>query len=203
MAGALVLAFLRSCVSIILKRGKLLAFFSFLYFSSVFLTALVAAFIFPPPLYVGGSSSVFGNFLFGDAVVTVVWIFVFNLVLSAFIVVTLSGLAFFPLSAVALFVRAVLWGFLICPLPAWAFLVVLPTLVFEGEAYVFAGVAGTMLGVSWFKPRWVFKGESQLSRRDSLKRAFGELKQVYFFVVLLLFVGAIVETLAMAYFFSF
>lgn len=200
MSAGLVVAFLRSCVSIILKRGKLLAFFSFLYFSLVFWAALVAAFLFPPPLYVSGSSSVFGDFLFGDAVVTAVWIFVFNLVVSAFVVVTLSGLAFFPLSAVALFVRAVLWGLLIYPLPAWAFLVALPTLVFEGEAYVFAGVAGTMLGLSWFKPRWAFRAEGEFSRWDSLRRALNEFKRLYFVVVLLLFVAAVVETLAIAAF---
>jgi hypothetical protein len=173
--------------------------FNLIYFSSICVAALVAGFIFPPPLYESGTS-VFGTFVLGDPVVTVFWIFVFNLFLSAFVVVTLSGLAFFPLSAVALLVRAVLWGLLIYPLPAWAFLAALPTLVFEGEAYVFAGVAGTTLGMSWIKPNWVFRVEGELSRWDSLKKAYGEFKHVYFVVVLLLFVAAIVETLAMAYF---
>jgi hypothetical protein len=180
------------------RRARLLTVFNLLYFSAIFVAALVAGFLFPPSLYEGGSS-IFGTFVFGDPVVTVFWIFAFNLVLSAFVVVTLSGLAFFPLSTAALLVRAVLWGLLIYPLPAWAFLAALPTLILEGEAYVFAGVAGTTLGMSWLKPRWAYREESGLSRWSALKRAYGEFKRVYFVVAVLLFVAAIAETLTIAY----
>jgi hypothetical protein len=187
-------------MSIVLRRRKLLAVFNLLYFSSIFVAALVAGFLFAPPVYVGGFPEIFGAFPFGDPVIGVVWIFVSNLVLSAFVMVTLPGLAFFPLSAVVLLVRAVLWGLFIYPLPVWAFLATLPALVFEGEAYVFAGVAGTTLGVSWFKPGWAYREESGLSRQDSLKRAFNEFKRMYLVVILLLFVAAVVETLVIAAF---
>jgi len=194
------MAFLKSCANAVVRRRSFLLVFNLIYFSTIFVAALVASFLFPPPPNLSGSQGVFGGFLYGDPVVTVVLVFLNNLVLSAFIVVTLTGLVFFPLSVVALSVRAVIWGLLVYPLPGWAFLAALPTLVLEGEAYVFAGVAGTALGLSWFKPRWAYREESGLSRWDSLKRAFGEFKRMYFFVVLLLFVGAMVETLAIAYF---
>jgi hypothetical protein len=192
------MAFLKSCIGIISKRGNLLAVFNLLYFSSIFVAALVAGFLFAPPLYMGGSPEIFGAFPFGDPVIAFFVIFLSNLVLSAFVVVTLPGLGFFALSAVTMAVRSVLWGLLIYPLPVWGFLATLPTLILEGEAYVFAAVAGTTLGVSWLKPSWLYREECGLSRVDALKKAFSEFKRMYFLVILLLFVGAIVETLTIA-----
>jgi hypothetical protein len=192
------MAFLKSCIGIISKRGKLLAVFNLLYFSSIFVAALVAGFLFAPPLYMGGSPEIFGAFPFGDPVIAFFVIFLSNLVLSAFVVVTLPGLGFFALSAVTMAVRSVLWGLLIYPLPVWGFLATLPTLILEGEAYVFAAVAGTTLGVSWLNPSWLYREEGGLSRVDALKKAFSEFKRMYFLVILLLFVGAIVETLTIA-----
>jgi hypothetical protein len=43
-------------------------------------------------------------------------------------------------------------------------------------------------------------GGGGISRVDALKKASGEFKRMYFFVVVLLFVAAIVETLTIAYF---
>jgi len=192
------MAFLKSCVSIVLRRGNLLAVFNLLYFSSIFVAAWVAGFLFAPPVYVGGSPEIFGTFPFGDPVIAFFVIFLSNLVLSAFVVVTLPGLGFFALSAVTMAVRSVLWGLLIYPLPVWGFLAALPTLILEGEAYVFAAIAGTTLGVSWFKPSWLYREEGRLSRVDALKKAFSEFKRMYFLVILLLFAGAIVETLTIA-----
>jgi len=159
----------------------------------MFIAVLLAQFVLPPPLY---SHDVLSSSLapFGDNwFITFVGIFVLNLVLSAFIVVTLPGMLFFPLSAVFLAYRAVLWGLLLYPLPSWLFLAVLPTLILEGGAYVFAAVAGTVVGLSWVKPSWMFRGE-ELSRREALKTALKEGKTLYKTVVLLLLVAAIVET---------
>jgi uncharacterized membrane protein SpoIIM required for sporulation len=120
-------------------------------------------------------------------------IFVFNFVLSAIIVVTLPGIVFFPLSAGFLLFRAVLWGLLLYGLPNWLFLAVLPTLVLEGEAYVFAGVAGAVVGVSWVRPKILYR-EGNLSGVEAFKKALRECLRLYFFVAVLLFVAAIVET---------
>ncbi|MDH5787152.1 MAG: stage II sporulation protein M [Candidatus Bathyarchaeota archaeon] len=165
-----------------------------LFFVVVLASALVASFVFVlPPLEEG--TSVIQNGLFGDSwVLTFLFIFFSNLILSAFLVVTLPGLAFFVLSCLLLSYRSVFWGSLLAFSPISQFLAALPTIVLEGEAYVIAAVAGTTLGLSWFKPNWVFRGES-LSRREALVRAFKECFSLYFWVVLVLFVAAIVETL--------
>ena len=187
------LSFLRSSIDVLSERGYLLAIFNVAYFCSILFVVLIAQFLFAPPLY---SDEILASSLapFGDGwFMMFVGIFVLNLVLSAFVVVTLPGMLFFPLSAAFLVFRAVLWGLLLYPLPAWLFLAVLPTLIVEGEAYVVAAVAGTVAGLSWVKPSWMFKTEV-LSRREALRTALSEGKHLYKAVMLLLFVSAIVET---------
>jgi len=75
---------------------------------------------------------------------------------------------------------------------AGAFLAAVPTLMFEGAAYVLASVAGIVLGLSWLKPRWVC-AEEGLGRLEALKKAFRECLWLYVWVALLLAVAAVVE----------
>jgi hypothetical protein len=185
-------AFIKSCVSVISRRGKLIAFFNVVYFGAFFAVVLLSSLMFPPPLAEETPNTVWvpfsdNPFLLGAG------IFAWNLTVSAFAVVTLPGMLLFLWSPAFITYRAMLWGFLFYPLPGWAFAVALPTLIFEGEAYVFAAVAGTIIGFSWIKPKWMFRGE-ELSRWESLKRAFGEAKQLYKAVMLFLLVAAIFET---------
>jgi hypothetical protein len=150
--------------------------------------------VFVPPPYPSEGLAV-PEFLVGaDWFSLVVGIFFFNLVLSSFVVVTLPGIVFFPLSVAALAFRALLWGAIVSVVPAWLFLAALPTLILEGEAYVFAAVAGTLMGMSWVKPSWTFRRETQLSRWKAFRLSLGEGMQLYFWVVLLLIASAIVET---------
>jgi hypothetical protein len=109
-------------------------------------------------------------------------------VVSAFVVVTVPGILFFPFSAAALAFRAILWGLLLYPLPSDYFLAALPTLILEGEAYVLAATAGTVTGFSWLKP------ETGFSRWEALKKGLKECAQLYIPVSLLLFIAAIVES---------
>jgi len=85
----------------------------------------------------------------GNMVVTVVSIFLFNLFLSGFLVVTLTGLLFFVLPVVFLCVRGFLWGLLLSGLSSSQFLSALPTVILEGEGYVLAALVGVVLGLSW------------------------------------------------------
>ena len=140
------------------------------------------------PLDVEGSLDYFSMFLFT---------FVFNLFLSGFLLLTVTGAIFFPLSFGFLLFRGFLWGVLLYNLDVSAFLAVLPTIVLEGEAYVFAALAGFLLGLSWLKPKWVY-GDEQLSRGDSFRRAVGECKELYLMVIILLLVAAAVETATIA-----
>jgi hypothetical protein len=166
-------AFVKSCVEVISERGKFLAFFNVVYFCSFAVAVLLAQFLFPSPVYSEKPLSSFWVPFGGEWFIMVIGIFAFNLLFSIFVIVTLPGTLFFPLSTAFLVYRAVVWGLLFYPLPLWAWLAVLPTLVLEGEAYVFAAEAGTLVGLSYLKSGWLFKGR-ELSRVEALKTAFKE-----------------------------
>jgi hypothetical protein len=120
-------------------------------------------------------------------------IFLSNLALSAFLLLTTSGFIFFPASAFMLGYRALLWSLILTPLPNNLFVAVLPTMVLEGEAYALAAVAGTLGGISWLKPAWLQPLVGK-TRRSSFKLVLKECSKIYVLVVLLLFVSAIVES---------
>jgi len=182
----------RSCVEVLSRRGYFFAVMNILYFGSILIAVLLAYFLFQPVLYELGVVEVPEVLVGVDWPLMLVGIFLFNLALSGFLVVTLPGLVFFPLSAAALAYRAFLWGLLLSQLPTPLFLAVLPTLILEGEAYVFAGVAGVVLGLSWLKPEWIC-GQG-LSRSEAFKRALRECGYLYIVVAGILLVAAIVET---------
>jgi len=130
-----------------------------------------------------------------DPLFLVGFIFVFNLVLSGFVLVTLTGFAFFGLSLFFLCLRAFLWGTLLSGLSTPLFLVALPTLILEGEGYVLAALAGVVLGISWLKPNWVFReADEDLSRSEAVKRTLKECARIYVLAALILLIAAVVET---------
>lgn len=131
-----------------------------------------------------------------SAVLSVITIFFFNLVLSGFILVTLTGLALFVLPVGFLLFRAFLWGALLNGLSTPMFLAALPTLVLEGEGYVLAALAGVNLGLSWLKPQWTYRRE-ELSRSEAVEQAFKDCARIYVLVALLLLMAAIVETITL------
>lgn len=191
--------FFHFCFYVLSKRMKLFAFLNAVYFCSLFVTAFVASLLFVPPPYEGWPPEIFVPYFGEDLSLLFFKIFLSNLVLSAFVFVTLPGLVLFPLSSVALLVRAVSWGLLFYQLPTSVFFVALPTFIIEGEAWVLAALAGTYLGAAWFKPAWMY-GKEGLSRWGALKRALKECKCVYFLVFLFLLIGAFVEVLSIAFF---
>jgi len=134
----------------------------------------------------------------GGWVFTLSYVFIFNLVVSGFVLVTLSGILFFGLPVGFLLFRGFLWGVLLAGLPTPLFLVALPIVVLEGEGYVLACVAGVNLGLSWLSPRRAY-GEG-LSREESFKRALKDCVRIYVLVVVFLFVAAVVETLTVSFF---
>jgi len=188
----MVVRVLKSCVEVLSRRGKLFAAMNMLYFASIFVVVLLAQFLFQPMLYEITFVEVPEVLVGVDWPLMLVGIFLFNLALSGFLVVTLPGLVFFPLSAATLAYRASLWGLLLSQLPTPLLLAVLPTLMLEGEAYVFAGVAGVVLGLSWLKPEWIY--EPGVSRSEAFKRALRECGHLYIVVAIVLLAAAIVET---------
>jgi hypothetical protein len=186
--------FIRSCFDVVSKRGNLLTLFNTIYFCSFFIVVLVVGLLSPPALYSDEAAINSWNLILDDWLITIAGIFIFNVVVSAFVIVTLPGMLFVPLSAAFLVFRAILWGLIFYPLSSWTFLTALPTMVLEGEAYVFAAASGTIVGLSWIKPKWLFRGEES-SRKKAFTKALGEAKQLYKAVALLLLIAALVETI--------
>ena len=90
--------------------------------------------------------------------------------------------------------NAAVWGAISYSLGDVQFLIILPTLILEAEAFVLAATAGTVLGCAWLKPNWVHPDEN-MPRLESLSEALrDEALRIFFFVVLLLLIAAVVET---------
>jgi hypothetical protein len=183
--------FLRSCFSVVSKNFLAFVALNWLFFGFLVIGALL-----------GQTGIVFSRWPVGEEVLMLevrnvgfmfLGIFLFNLVLSGFLLVTLTGLAFFALPVVFLLYRALLWGALLNQLSMPLFLVALLTLVLEGESYVLAALAGVNLGLSWLKPRRMFEGEN-LSRLESVKKTLTDIARIYVLVVMFLFVAAVIET---------
>jgi hypothetical protein len=188
--------FLRKCLDAVSGRVGLLVALNWLFFGCLVLGAVLKEFgivgVFRWPV----GADVFSSEA-GDVVSLLIGIFFLNLVFSCFLLVTLTGAAFFGLPLFFLCFRAFLWGVLLNDLSTPAFLFALPTLILEGEGYVFGGLAGVNLGLSWLKPTWVYKKE--LSRFEAVKQAFRDCVHIYFFVALLLLAAAIVEMMTLVF----
>jgi len=165
-----------------------------LFFDSIFVGVLLSQFLYVPPSYTAGSPGILTWVLGLEWPWMILAIFLFNLVLSAFVVLTLPGLVFFPLSAVVLAMRGVSWGIMLNQPSSVPFLLLLPTFILEGEGYVLASMTGTILGLSWLKPDWIYSGEG-FSRLNALKNALREAMRIIFLGVIVLLLAAVLETL--------
>lgn len=183
-----------SCLDVLSRRVKLLALLNLAFFSCVLAGVLVSDLLYPSPPLID-SSPPFPQQAVGNIAYVVLFIFLFNLSVSGFTVVTLTGFVFFPLSTVFLVYRALLWGLLLHGQPSWLFLAALPTLVLEGEAYVLAAVAGTVAGISWVKPAWLY-GEVS-GRIEAFRQSMRECLRIYLIVAVFLFVAAVSETVTL------
>jgi hypothetical protein len=161
------------------------------FFFCVFFSAAAFEWFSPNPLFYG--STPFPKFSAdGNVLVLIFSIFISNIVLSAFIFVTLPGFAFSPLSSVVLVYKAYIWGCSLAYLPTYLLLMALPTMILEGLGYCFAASAGTIVGLSWLKPKWAYGNES-LKRIEAIKKAFKESLAMLIFVSVFLFFSAIIE----------
>jgi uncharacterized membrane protein SpoIIM required for sporulation len=177
------------------KRGLLVTMLNLVYFGALIVGGFLAQYtsLFQP-VVVG--NDVFG--VSGASVWLVFDIFVSNLFLSAFLLLTLSGVVFFVFPLAVLVYRGILWGVLLNLVSTDRFFMVLPTIILEGEGYVIAAVAGVILGLSWLWPRLIYLGED-LTRKSAFKKAIGEAASLLIVVVILLFVAAIVETVTITF----
>ncbi len=185
----LVKEFFVSSLGLVLKRDWLFSFLNVALFSSMVVAALLTA---RQPVLLGERGVERAPVDAGGWVVMFVSIFLFNLVVSGFLLVTVSGQLFFGLSFGLLVVRGALLGLMLNQLSTAAFLAAFPTLLLGGEGYVIAGVAGAVLGLSWLKPIWA--GWQDVSRRAALRQAAKECASLYVLVVILLLAAAAAET---------
>ena len=185
--------FLESCVNVLSRRRTVFVVLNTLFFDCIFLGVLLSQFLCVPLLYTGESVGILTWFLGLDWPWMILAIFLFNLVFSGLVVLTLPGLVFFPLSAVFLAMRGALWGIMLNQPSIVPFPLLLPTFVLEGEGYVLASVVGTVLGLSWLKPHWIYNDEG-LSRLNALKTSLREALRPLFLSAILLFLAAVVET---------
>lgn len=185
--------FLRSCFSVV-WRGWFLAVLNWLFFGFILVGSLLGQVgVVEAPAWPFGE--VFPVEV-SNALLMVGVIFVFNLFLSGFVLVTLTGFVFFGSSLFFLCFRALLWGVLLGGLSTSMFLAALPTLALEGEGYVLAALAGVNLGLSWLKPEWVYRGEA-LSRSEAVEKALKDCVRIYVFVAVFLVAAAVVETITL------
>ena len=138
--------FLRAVFSVVSKRGWVLVVLNWLFFGFVVVGSFVGqAGVVWVQVWPFGESLPNGG---GNVLLLIGMIFVFNLVLSGFVLVTLTGFVFFGLSVFFLSLRALLWWMLLNGLSTSLFLLALPTVILEGEGYVLAGLVGVSLGLS-------------------------------------------------------
>jgi len=192
--GGYLLDFLRECFSVVFRRGWVLVVLNWLFFGFIVVGGLVgqAGVV---QVYTWPFGEIFPIEM-SDSFLMFGFIFLFNLVLSGFVLVTLTGLGFFGLSLFFLCFRAFLWGLLLNGLSTPLYLVALPTLILEGEGYILTALAGVNLGLSWLKPKWAYRDED-LSRLEAVKRALKECAYIYVLVAALLLVAAVVETVTL------
>jgi hypothetical protein len=175
-------------VNFVYSRWRLLSVLNAVFFSVALGVGLTSSLIFPSPVYYSQPAYVLPQFLQGNVLLMFLFIFCFNLAVAAFGFITLPGFLFFPLSAVLLTLRAVLWGLLLGPLSSGLFLDVLPTLVLEGEAYVLAAAVGMTVGYSWLRR------SADVSRYERFKSALKRGMSAYVLVILFLVAAAAVES---------
>ncbi len=120
----------------------------------------------------------------------IIYTFIFNLLVGAFLTTTAPGLVFFFPYIItvmrALTMGIIFYGLLSGPAITFAFY---GTFLLEFGAYVFAAAAGINIGLSIIFP----SRKGVTTRKESFRISVEEALWLYFVVVILLFLGAIWE----------
>jgi len=164
-------------LSVVSGRMLLLAVLNWVFFGVIFVATLLGTVRYRESIaWPVGESSIPGQISSLPLPLMAMYIFSFNLLVSGFVLLTLSGLAFFALPIVFLFLRALLWSAIIAAWPSPFFLAAFLVFILEGEAYILASVAGVVLGLSWLKSDWIYSDRS-LSRFESLRESRARVRK--------------------------
>lgn len=123
--------------------------------------------------------------------------FFLNVVFSAFLYSTVSGVFFFVPYVVAVW-RSFLMGVLIYGHMDWSMksVAIYLTILLEFCAYSLSSTAGTDLGLTLLWP----ERKNGQARGPALRESLKDASDIYFFVIILLFVSTIFEIAAEGYF---
>jgi hypothetical protein len=193
----MLLHFLKNCFATLSRRNLYFVILNWLFFASIVVGAFLAQFNGIGHFWVPFETSPFQVGV-SNGVVMVVTIFLYNLILSNLIIITLPGAIFFAVPAGFLCLKGLLVGIFLSNLSTARFLVALPTIVLEGEGYVLAALAGVILGLSWLLPKYLWRGE-KLSRFEFFKSALKECLHIYVIVAIFLFAAAVVEAITIVF----
>lgn len=130
----------------------------------------------------------------GDIIGIIVTIFAVNSILGSFLAITLLNIT--GLGTLVFIYRPLIWGILYAPTSPQAvmtLIVVLPTLLLEGIAYIIAFTASTDFILAVAKP----KSFGEESRFKAWKKAWIYNLKSYVLVLIMLFVAAVVETVTL------
>lgn len=134
------------------------------------------------------------TFLGGNIPLQILYTFAFNLIFGAFFTTTATGIAFFIPYMVAVwrgFVIGLLtFGLVDSPGMAIAFY---GTFILEFCGYSLSSAVGTDIGLTLIWP----ERKKQTSRKEALREAFRDGADIYFFVIIILFVAAVWEIISL------
>lgn len=130
------------------------------------------------------------TFLGGNIPLQILYTFAFNLIVGAFFTTTVTGAAFFIPYMVAVwrgFVIGILtFGLIDTPTMAVAFY---GTFILEFFAYSLSSAVGTDIGLSLIWP----ERKKQTSRKEALREALRDGADIYFLIIIILFIAAVWE----------
>jgi len=179
--------------NIIFHHQKCFVIVNILYFSCISISLLLFFFLASPSYESLDNIAPYAqNLVNMGALYTFLYIFGYALIM-ALISVTLPGMVFFPLSIFSLMYKAILLGARLSSITISELLTVFPVLILEGEAFVIAAFAGTIVGLSWIKPSLIYP-LNDFTRIIAFKKSCKELCNTYLLVVLLL-ISTFVETI--------
>ena len=127
----------------------------------------------------------------GNLILAILFTFLVNLTIGAFLTTTLVGVIFFIPILITVFrgwvIGIAYYGIFDTPTSAT---LALGTLIFELGAYVFSGAAGINIGLSFIFPKRIY---AALNRWEAFKEAWRDAARLYVIVIVLLALGAIWE----------
>lgn len=132
----------------------------------------------------------------GQILTVILTIFGINSVLGTFVTITVPNML--GLGTLIFIYRPLLWGLIYAPInpqDTWLLLMVIPTLLLEGTAYVIAFASSIDLLLAIVKP-WKLEEESRLK---AFKKAWIYNLKSYVLVLIVLFIAAVVETVTIVF----